>query len=544
MTKTFNEIANIMISRRQFTKGLLAASVVSYVGFTKSAKAEVVSQDLIVPEGYHYKPLISWGDPLFPGMPEFNPNKFTLEHQLKSFGYNNDYAAYIPLDGNKRGLLCINHEGAVSQLMFPDFFNRTKEQANIQMAAIGHSVVEVYDDNGNWKVNRKSKYNRRFNNYDTEFLMTGPAAGRVKGEVVGTATNCGGGVTPWGTVLSCEENINLIFSGDTPNDMKISAANCQYNWYLFHDRFNTNKAPDEPNKYGWVIEYDPLDPTSKPKKRTALGRMMHEASQPALTKDGRVVIYMGDDAEFEHVYKFISARPVIPNNKKANEDILDYGTLYVAQFKENGSVRWLAIPPEEILCTRSAAKKLGATPMDRPEGISLNPLNGKIYISLTHNSNRDEPNPANPRPQNHMGHILELIPDDHADLEHKFEVFLLGDQNMACPDTIKFDSTGRLWIASDGMEALFNVNEAVYYADTEGPNRGIAKKFLSLPTGAEPCTIEFSPDEKTMFLCVQHPGEGSDYTNPSTRWPDNKPDMPPRPTVVTVQKNDGKKILG
>ena len=453
--------------------------------------------------------LLRWGDPLHADAPEFAPLAQTAEKQRKQFGYNTDYVGYIPLDGSSdHGLLVANHEYTNEELMFPGigvqdgkaaFGNMTKDLVDIEIAAHGGAVVEIQrQPGGPWQVVRTSAYNRRIT-ADTPIDLSGPAAGhdRLKTtadptgrRVLGMLNNCAGGVTPWGTWLSCEENFNGYFFGKLPathpenaNYKRYGIGTPAYGWAKFHDRFDLAKEPHEPNRFGWVVEIDPFDPTSVPKKRTALGRTKHEGAAGIVNRDRRYVVYLGDDERFDDVYKFVTEDQVDLATRRANMDLLDRGTLYVAQYKPDGSGIWIPLafghgPLTELngfksqadilIETRRAADLVGATKMDRPEDIEANPVTQRVYVMLTNNTRRkdDQVDRANPRANNAFGHIVEMMPqdDDHAAATFTWEVLVrCGDPSVTgvgatfssettkngwfgMPDNCAIDSQGRLWI--------------------------------------------------------------------------------------------------
>ena len=560
-----------------------------------------------VADGYDATVLIRWGDAVEKGAAPFDPMKQTAEAQTKQFGYNNDFVGFTSLpfgSGNPaHGLLCVNHEYVNRELMFPDpadqeLKTQSKAAVDIEMAAHGHSVIEIERDAaGQWKV-VDGPLNRRIH-VGTEIAISGPAAGhdRLKTaadqtgrKVLGTANNCAGSITPWGTVLMAEENFNNYFWGDSSKTREarnfkrlgLGAGEAEYGWGRFHDRFDVEKEPNEANRFGWMVEIDPYDPTSMPIKRTALGRFKHEGAHALVDKSGHVVCYSGDDQRFDYIYKFVSKAKFDAKDRKANFGILDEGTLYVAKFSDDHSLEWLPIvfgegpltpandfhsQADVLIETRRAADLLGATPMDRPEDIEPNLVTGVVYCALTNNSKRkkEQVNAVNPRPANEHGHILEMIPPggrgadkDHTATRYTWDILLLagnpakpedgakyhagtgaGDW-FSCPDNVAVDTKGRLWIATDGAPK-FGIADGVWATDVEGDGRALVKHFFSTPRGAEMCGPAFNTDDTAFFCAVQHPGDekGSTFADPSTRWPDFKADQPVKPAVMVVSKKGG-----
>ncbi len=567
-----------------------------------------------VAEGYEIQTLIRWGDPLFNDSPAFDPLKQSGASQAKQFGYNCDFIAVLPpshpgsAPGQRdvdRAVLWVNHEYTNTNLMFPGVGTGpearariTPAQVQVELMAHGGSVVEIRREAGRWCPVKGARLNRRIT-AETPMRISGPAAGHARMQtsadpagtlVHGMLNNCAGGTTPWGTILTCEENFNFLFGGATADTGDQAAAykrygitaNPSYAWHRHVDRFNLDREPNEPNRFGWVVEIDPYDPTSTPVKRTALGRFKHEGCTHALAADGRVVFYSGDDERFEFVYRFVTARPWDANNLAANRDLLDDGTLSVAKFEADGSLHWLPLvhgqgplTPENgfhtqgdvVIEARRAGTLLGATPMDRPEDVETNPVNGRVYVALTNNGNRtaQQVDAANPRAANIHGHILELTPagGDHGAATGAWGIFIAAgkpgldagaryhratsDQGwLSCPDNVAFDSKGRIWIATDGAPVAAGVADGLYAADTAGVGRGLTKLFYQAPAGAEVCGPTLSTDDKTLFLAIQHPGEerGSTFEAPTTRWPDFTPGMPPRPSVIAIVRKDGGIIGG
>jgi uncharacterized protein len=615
----FAEIAEARISRRGVLAGLgvaaaygligqsmvsrraLAAAGKSSLGFTETP--HVYDATHHVAPGYDARVLLRWGDTVEAGASVFDPMNQTAAAQAKQFGYNCDYIGFLPLPAGSangdRGLLAVNHEYTNPHLMFPDVSRNqklTKTQTEIEMAAHGHSVVEIVKQNGAWSVVADSLYNRRIH-AGTPMKISGPAAGhdRLKTTVddtgtavFGTLNNCAGGLTPWGTVLIAEENFHGYFGGDPAKTAEARnyrryglQAQSRYSWADYHDRFNIDREPNEPNRFGWMVEIDPYDPNSIPVKRTALGRFKHEGANTVINRDGRIVVYSGDDQQFDYIYKFVSDGTYDGNNRAANSVLLDSGTLYVAKFSADGTLNWLPLvwgagpltaasgfnsQADVLIETRYAADLLGATPMDRPEDVEPNPVTGTVYVMLTNNTARkaDQTDAVNPRAHNKHGHILEMIPPgrgtdaDHAAPQFRWDVPLLAGNPaeaadgakyhtdvssngwLTTPDNCAFDTKGRLWIATDGAPKS-GIADGVWATDVEGDGRMLTKRFFAAPRGAELCGPCFTPDDKTFFAAVQHPAEekNSTFANPSTRWPDFREGMPSRPSVVVITKADG-----
>lgn len=541
--------------------------------------------------------LIRWGDPLFDDSPVFDPFNQTAAAQHRQFGYNNDFIGLVPLS-DTRALMCVNHEYTSTTLMLPGVAATYPESikrhhCEIELAAHGGTIVEIERVDGAWKPVVGSAYNRRITADSTPMDLSGPAAGHARMKttadptgrrVAGTMNNCAGGITPWGTYLMAEENINGCFMGAVPadnpeadNHARFGVPGGWYQWGRYIDRFDVAKEPNEPNRFGWIVEVDPMDPASTPKKRTALGRFKHEGAETVVAPDGRLVVYMGDDQQFDYLYKFVSDAIVDPANPRANRDLLDAGTLYVAKFEDDGFVDWLPIihgrgpltdangfasQADVLIETRRAADLLGATPMDRPEDVEPDPDTGRVWVMLTNNNRRgeDQLNAANPRPDNRFGHIIEIIePDgDFAATRSQWEFLVkCGDPDVAsigatwnpltsengwfaAPDNCAVDPMGGLWISTDGNERTGSA-DGLWALETDGPERGTGKAFFRVPIGAELCGPRFTPDAQTLFVAVQHPGDsgGATFESPATRWPDFNPATPPRPAVVAIQNRKG-----
>jgi hypothetical protein len=645
LERTIGDVINARYGRRDMLKGMLGVSATTALFGTSAliAPTEAAAgshgaagrynfEELTwgndethhIAEGYDADILLRWGDPITADAPEFDVMNQSAEAQLKQFGYNNDYVGFTPLNAEgTRGLLCVNHEYTNEEVMFPGlgrqdkagFEGMTKELIDIEMAAHGGTVVEIAKGtDGEWAVVRDGKMNRRITPLNTEMTIDGPAAGhdRMKTNadpsglsVIGTLNNCAGGMTPWGTYLMAEENFHGYFwtdvvDGDGKPDISAQpeAKNMKrygvpgrwYAWGKFYDRFNIDKEPNEPNRFGWVVEVDPRNPGAKPVKHSALGRFRHEGAETTVSSSGKLVVYMGDDNRFDYQYKYVS-NGVVSDDAAANSALLSDGTLYVARFNEDGSVEWLplvhgtgplttengfASQADVLIDTRLAADALGATPMDRPEDAQPRG-DGTAYIMLTNNSKRteDQVNAANPRAKSNFGHIIEVKEEggDHAATRGTWSILVkCGDPELAevgaqwnpetsangwfgSPDNCAFDADGRLWVSTDqgSKWGKTGKSDGLYGVETEGDLRGTSKLFFRCPVGGELCGPYFTDNGETLFLAVQHPGtdgtkalkgfeRASTFEDPATRWPDFDPKMPPRPSVVVVTKKGGGKI--
>ena len=320
---------------------------------------------LVVPEGYTASAIAAWGEPvgILGNMPAFKiDGSNSAAEQAVQMGMHHDGVEYFALNGSSRsGVIALNHEYTDDGLLHPDgFTTMTAEKVKKSQNAHGLAVYEVAMNASGWQMVRPSKYARRFT-MDTPFSVSGPAAGHAMMKtsadpmgktVLGTLNNCASSQTPWGTYLSGEENWAFYFGAGENLDghqkrwgLRKDGA---YRWEKFDVRFDVRQTPNEPNRFGWVVEIDPMDPTSTPIKRTALGRAAHEGAWVGVTKDGRAVIYSGEDARFEYIYKFVSRDKIATagagtSKAKANRELLDHGVLYVAKFNADGRGQWLPL---------------------------------------------------------------------------------------------------------------------------------------------------------------------------------------------------------
>lgn len=571
------------------------------IGFKSVAMAPV--DTVVVPEGYRAQVLYRWGDPvgLAGFMPAFKPDASnTSAEQAAQAGMHHDGMAFFPLDGGaRRGVLAMNHEYTDDGLLHTDGIrNWTTEKAFKSMAAHGVSVVEVEATQAGWRVVLPSRYARRIT-ARTPTRIAGPAAGHAMMKTaadpagtlaLGTFNNCANGQTPWGTYLTCEENWAGYFEGPEAPDAHQKrwglrkGGGSYFRWHEADERFDANKHPNEFNRFGWIVEIDPMDPTSTPVKRTALGRAAHEGAATALTDGGRAVVYMGEDARFEYIYKFVSRDAMRPGGLAANRELLDHGTLYVARFDADGRGEWLPLvhgrgpltaangfadQGEVVVKSRQASDLLGATKMDRPEWTTIDPFTKQVYCTLTNNSERGQPNrpgpdAANPRARNTMGQIIRwkedgdldgttfrwdhlVLAGDPAQVREEAKGNVRGDI-FGSPDGLWMDPRGVLWIQTDASSSVMGKadysrlpNNQMLACDPTDPN-GDIRRFLVGPTGCEVTAVAMASDLRTMFVNIQHPGESpserSDPDQPSrfSTWPDGGR---PRSATVVITKLDG-----
>ena len=579
-----------------------AASATVAGGMIGFKSVPISTADTIsVPEGYTYQVIAPWGDPV--GMSGENhafkdDASNSAAHQEAQIGMNHDGIHYFTQDGSKTGLLAMNHEYVDHGLLFTDgMATWTADKVRKSQAAHGVSIVEVEDKGGKWAVVNPSPWGRRIT-ANTRTELSGPvvghalvktaadAAGRV---VLGTLNNCASGITPWGTYLTAEENfINYFSGGDNITEHEkrwgLKKGGGGYRWHEHDARFDAVKNPNEPNRFGWIVEIDPYNPSSTPMKRTAMGRGAHEGATVAVTKDKRAVVYMGEDSRFEYIYKFVSRDAIKPGGAAANASLLDHGTLYVAKFDADGKGQWLALTygqgpltaangfadqAEVLIKSRQASDLLGATKMDRPEWVVVD-KEGWVYTALTNNSNRGadkQPavDAANPRANNTQGNIIRWKEDgDFHGTNFAWAHFVMaGDPSLeraeakgdikgdmfSCPDGLWIDGRGLMWVQLDmstsamGKGDLKNFgNNAMLAADLR---TGEVRRFLVGPAGCEITGATGTPDGKTMFINIQHPGEPANETTDPTKpraisnWPDQKPTGRPRSAIVVIRKIDG-----
>jgi secreted PhoX family phosphatase len=727
---TFGGVATAAFMRNAHAAPVLPGNGFGGIGFD-SIPADITPVDdmVAVPPGYKVELLASWGDPIMPGGPAWSEDATQdADAQAMQYGMHNDGMHYFPFEtrrgpSSERGILCVNNEYTHEDILhgaegLTGGAGVTIAKVRKSQAAHGVSILEIRNSAGKWDVVRTSKFGRRIT-ANTPMMVSGPAAGHAlmksrrfditpTGSIeigvndgytaFGTINNCAHGYTPWGTYLTCEENWNGNFgwlagqsvAADDPNREAIlnnqtrygvTQAGFNYQWHTVDPRLNAATNPLEPHLFGWVVEIDPFDPGSAPVKRTALGRFKHESAQVAVSRDTRgrghrVAFYMGDDERNEYIYKFVCARSCDLDDRRANRDLLDEGTLYVAKFTSTAVPgkaatfrgRWIALEPGTetvienpnvpgtkytlrelppfagaddaevqaliLIKTRHAADAVGATMMDRPEWMALRTYEGhetysynrrrplEIYCTLTNNNRRggggsavgtsvNNPNGttaagsarppvdvANPRPDNDYGHIIRWREDDNRVTATAFEwdIFVLaGDRStvktlgatylgdnfingvpgtgpfyqgnildnspankadFGAPDGLWFDQFGRLWIQTDqpGDATGDWVNIGVNVMCCADPNTGEIRRFMTSPRNCEVTGVINTPDGRSMFVGIQHPGEDAPAANPTqfSNWPQaqfatnsagepvpNGPNRRPRSSVLVITREDG-----
>jgi secreted PhoX family phosphatase len=625
------------ISRRSMLGGTAAAVAAGFLGGSVLAPskahahgghgygpllgfAEVpVSTDdtLVVPPGYTWHVMIPWGTPLLPGAADFQEDASnTAADQAKQIGFNHDGTHYFPLPvfGNYRGLLVLNHEytdasqiysAAQGSAITPDADGR--EKVAKALAAHGVSVVAIRKNlfSGKWEQVGWDPRNRRITG-TTPMAFSGPVSAShpmlqssITPSPIGTLNNCAMGYTPWGTYLACEENWNGYFgTADTTwvrsaleGRYGVSAAGFGYNWHIAEPRFDLAVNRNELNHFGWVVEIDPFNPGSTPVKRTALGRHKHEGAT-CTESEGRIVVYSGDDENGDYLYKFVGSdkwRRV----RARGQSPLDHGTLYVAKFSDDGSGEWLPLvhgvgplttangwvdQADVMIRTRMAGDAVGATRLHRPEWVAAHPHTGEVFVTLTNgSSNASAANGGAGRASNPYGHIVKFREVEGTDTAFNWDIFLLagdpatatdvpaGQTLFGSPDGIWVDDSGVVWIETDISNSSQNLasrgyanigNNAMLAAN---PSTGEVRRFLTGPRGCEITGVTMTPDQRTMFINIQHPGESTTYWNtlvdpvtmvapgaPTTANPSAVSSWPfggrPRSATVVIRKQDGGRI--
>jgi uncharacterized protein len=610
----FRDLLRVNLRRRGLLGGAIAAAALAGAGLPLLGRARASAGGLLgfravaIAEGggpnpaispdYRFDVILPWGEPLEPGGPAFAWPARAAD-QARQLGIGHDGMWLFPIRdagaprggwdvtteanpwqgaelaasaGNEHGVLCLNHEFGTNAHVLGKAAPQSLGDVRASQHAHGVSVVALRRSarSGRWET-AASPLARRVH-ANTPVRFGGPAAGHAllrtaAGDtVLGTLANCASGYTPWGTYLTCEENFHGYFGTDDPAwaptalqaRYGLTRAGAGYGWHRFDPRFDLAATAhrNEENRFGWVVEVDPFDPVQVPVKRTALGRCKHEGATVHVADDGRVVVYLGDDEPFEHIYKFVSADDWRAMRARG-ESPLDHGTLYVARFEEDGTGRWLelslGVPAlaarfadlgELLVGTRIAADVVGATPMDRPEWLAVG-ADGQVYCSLTNNTRRTTPNGPNPRAPNPDGHIVRWRETDgHAGRSFAWDVFLIAadthragrEDTLSAPDGLWADPDGRLFIQTDG-DQQGGLNNQLLVADTATGE--LRRLFTGVP-GCEITGFAMTPDRRTLFVNVQHPGDGDPaLTNFPVMCavPDGK--TVPRDATVVITRKDG-----
>jgi secreted PhoX family phosphatase len=578
--------------------------------------AATLHDGITLPPEYTFEVLYPWGTPtgIAGSMPAFAADgSNTADEQAVQAGMHHDGMHFFALEAGTangdctRGLLVMNHEYTDEQLLHAGGpVPWSAEKVAKSLHAMGVSVIEIERTSNGWRQVLPSVHARRIHGR-TPMRMAGPATGspwlRTAADpagalALGTFANCAMGVTPWGTYLTCEENFHGYFGGPAHAAANVTAAQLRYGtvpgkqwveYWRFDERFDLSRHPNEAHRFGWVVEIDPFDPASTPVKRTALGRKHQESATCTLTADGRVAVYMGDDAAFEYVYKFVSRDRVRPGTdaaaRAANRTLLDEGTLYAARYDADGRGRWLELThgragldaasgfadqAQVLVQARLAADAVGATKMDRPEWIAVHPHTGEVYVTLTNNALRGAPNrppadAANPRAANLFGGILRWREDalDAGSTSFAWDHFVLagepsldavgarypsvGADAFGSPDGLHFDSAGLLWIQTDMGGSAIGKGEHATLGNNQllcaDPASGDIRRFMVGPVGCEVTGCVLTPDRRTLFVNIQHPGERRDSKTGavSSAWPEEAApgSAPPRSATVVVRRLDG-----
>ena len=504
--------------RRQFLKFLGGGLFPISASITHSAHSKSLpnisgitpsnADDLILAEGLNYDILIKWRDAI-------NSSEY--------FGFNSDFIALIE-DSNESATMWVNHE-YVHSLLINGNKDRTKENIDNERKEVGGSILRIHKVDGSWRFVKEDPINKRI---DATTPINFPNGYEVEGKTFaeGTLANCAGGQTYWGTFLSCEENYHYFYSEREHGQSKVKPSKFWYNqWEKFYN--------NPPEHYGWVVEIDPK--SNDYKKLVGLGRFAHEGATCITTKNNKTVVYSGDDANDQCLYKFIADKP----------GSLDHGLLYVADINKG---EWIVLEIDQqpilqkhfdsqlevLTYTRKAAHLLGATPLARPEDIEIHPITGEVFVALTNN-----------KPRDFHGSLIKIKEQDDYDSKNfKAEVFLTGGiDGFSCPDNIAFDKNGNLWFCSDISGRSLNKtpykkfkNNGLFVVPAHGPQAGTVIQLGSAPNDAELTGLCFDPTQETLFLAVQHPGElTTDLKHPTSRWPD--PNSLPASAVVQISGN-------
>ena len=434
---------------------------------------------------------------------------------------------------------------------------------------VGGSVVHVYRTvGGNWLVTRGSALNRRIT-ADSLAIADGPALQGVS-NVGGTLGNCSGCHTPWNTVLTCEEN----YQDYVPENL---VTNGQGTVGGVFEKNGTH--------FGWVVEVDPHNPGSIPVKHTALGRFRHENVALRTAPSELVIAYEGDDRTNGHLYKFVSSGRYVPGSA-ANIGLLASGRLFAARFNVDGTGQWIELAPGTALNpvpgttvptiptgattlggvygsagnimidAFRACNLMGATPTGRPEDVEVHPIDKSVFIAFT--ANATAPGSLF---NNIYGELVRVVEGsaDGTGTTFTWQRWKAGGPNdanqaghvFAAPDNLSFDVAGNMWIVSDISSANLNggnpnytafKNNGMFFVPTSGEHAGTAFQFASGPCECELTGPSWTPNEQTLFLAIQHPGESNGTRVSSamaprgSNWP-HRDHKAPLPGVVAIRRD-------
>lgn len=612
----FDQVVERAISRRGFLSGVLAfgsGAAVMGAGMLKgtTAMAQPASRfpftpiaaqtdgTIHVPEGYTWKTLVRWGDPIFSDADGAYDSTAGVSGEFadRVMGENTDGMELFNVDG--REILVVNSEYTNNKTNLPhreDGLPGSLDDVRILQHLQGVTVMELTQNTDGWSVVVDSPYNRRIH-HNTPMVFSGPAAGHdlLKTEAdptgmtsLGTFNNCGSGRTPWGTYLTCEENFNgyfgatsdvsadeMVMDGFKRYGVSTKVDPGRYNYHGFDARFDIATNPNEPHRAGYIVEIDPANPEMTPIKHTALGRFKHENAAYAIAADGNVVVYMGDDERGEFMYRWVSNDVYVPGEDTST--LLVDGTLSVAVFEDDMSGRWLPLTPSTTgmdaahiaAFTRMAASKVGATTMDRPEWIAVHPNASEAYCCLTNNSRRGvlnddgtvrtnaggDPmttNAVNPRETNRYGQIVRWRPEGG---DHGADVFSWDLYVMAGNPTVHTEgpnagsaniNAGNLFNSPDGMQ-IDSTGLIWIQTDGDDDNEGdFAGMGNNQMLAGDPVTGRIE-----RFLTGPNGCEVTGLTwssdrrtmfvgiqHPGSNWPDGEGNLP-RSAVITVARDDG-----
>ena len=590
--RTMQDVVRVAANRRDVVKGGMALAagflasnsvaqhppVVPFrpglTDFTPLRRSDATGPWPSISQDYQFDVLIPWGDPILKDGPAFS-YPADAQDQALQIGIGHDGMWFFPdaddpEAGNRKGMLAINHEFGRNTHVLGKAAPESLADVRCSQHAHGVSVVGIERAHGKWQV--YSACSARRIHINTPVTFSGPVADSELLQTpngnapLGTVNNCGSGYTPWGTYLTCEENFNGYFGATHEKQMWVptesqerygfSENGFRYDWHKFDKRFDLSDPgyTNEENRFGWVVEIDPHDAEQRPVKRTGLGRFKHESVEVVVGKDRRVVAYMGDDQRFDYIYKFVSSDDHV-GLRHEGESPFDHGKLYVAKFNDDYTGEWLelsienpdlaaqfATQAEVLTYARLAADTLGATPMDRPEWITAAP-DGLVYCACTNNSRRTEADAANPQAPNADGHIIRWNDSDlHVGTSFEWDIFMLAsnthgtEESYSDPDAIYADPDGRLFILTDGGQKD-GMNNQLLVADTVTKD---VKRLFAGVSGDEVTGITMTPNRRTMFVNLQHVGNGDIDRTDFPRLGDHR--IPRDATIVITRKDGG--IIG